>query len=152
LANRTETIVAEISLKLAEQLGYEFVDCEYKKFGTENTLTVFVDKEGGVNLDDCEVFSRKLEEILDEKDPISSEYILSVSSPGLDRPIKTQKDFERNIGKKIYIKLYRALDKRKEIIAVLNGYDDETINITDKNNAIVLKKSDVAMLKQHVEF
>ena len=122
LANKVERIVGDIAIKLADELGFEFVDCEYKKIGGENMLTIYIDKDGGVNLDDCETLSRKIEEIIDETDPIDKEYILSVSSPGLDRPVITEADFERNLGKKVYIKLYKMIEKKKEFVAVIKSY------------------------------
>lgn len=152
LANKIEALVNEKSLPIIGKYNLEFVDCEYKKIGQEFHLTLFIDKKGGVTLDDCEKVSRELEEILDKLDPIDSEYILSVSSPGLDRALKKESDFLRNIDKKIYIKLYRAIDKNKEFIAILKAYDEDNIIVEVKNKKVTLNKKDIAVIKQHIDF
>jgi ribosome maturation factor RimP len=152
LSKKIEKIVFDIANPLAAEMGYEVVDCEYIKIATDVSLTIYIDKDGGVDLDDCEKLSRAVDEALDEIDPIDSEYVLSVSSPGLDRPIKTEKDFERNLEKKVYIKLYRAINKKKEMVAVLKKYDEKSIDIMFENKPYTLERSTVAVIKQHVEF
>jgi len=152
MANKIEELVTEIATPIVENNGFEIIDCEYKKIGPDYTLTLYIDKEGGITLDDCEKVSRVLEEKLDELDPIENEYILSVSSPGLDRPLKTEKDYARNVGKKIYIKTYRAVEKKKEFVAVLKAYTDEDVTITLKGKHMTLKRGEVAVIKQHIDF
>ena len=93
--------------------GFELVDVEYVKEGSDYYLRVYADKEGGINIDDCVLISRSLEEKLDAADRLTDPYILEVSSPGLTRPLKKDKDFKRNLGKKVEVKLYRAVDGRK---------------------------------------
>ncbi|OZV12939.1 hypothetical protein CIW83_06935 [Tissierella sp. P1] len=100
------SIVKEICEQLADELGYELVDVEFLKEGSNYFLRVYLDKPGGINLDDCQKVSQLLSDKLDEKDPITTPYYLEVSSPGLDRPLKNDKDLKRNLGKEIEIKLY----------------------------------------------
>jgi len=152
LANKTELLVEELALPILGKYGFEFIDCEYKKIAQEMNLTLYIDKQGGITLNDCEKVSRELEEILDKLDPIESGYILSVSSPGLDRALKKENDFKRNLDKKIFIKLYKAMDKQKEIVAVLKSYDEESVTVELKNKRTKLEKKNIAVIKQHVEF
>ena len=152
MAKKVEEITAELARPILEKLGFEMIDCEYQKSGQDYTLTLYIDKPGGITLDDCEIVSRELEVLLDEADPIDNEYILSVSSPGLDRQLKTEKDFLRNRGKKIYIKTYRAVNKKKEFIALLSGYDTETVTIMVDKKEIRLKRGEIAVIRQHIDF
>ena len=152
MSKQIESQVMEATVPILERYGFEFIDCEYTKSGGENILTVYIDKPGGITLDDCEKVSIELDPILDQKDPIKDAYILSVSSPGLDRALKTRKDFERNIDKKIDIKLYRAIDKLKMFTAVLKAFDDESIVVELKNKKKTIARKDIAVMKQHIDF
>jgi len=152
LAKRIEEIAITLAQPILDRYGFELIDCDYLKFGQDYTMTLYIDKPGGITLDDCEKVSRELEASLDEKDPIDNEYILSVSSPGLDRPLKTEKDFERNKGKKIYIKTYAPVNKKKEFVAVLKEYDQDTVTIEMNNKQLRLNRGDIAVIKQHIDF
>lgn len=152
MANKIEILVEEKSLPIINKYNFEFIDCEYKKVGQDFNLTLYIDKQGGITLDELEKVSRELEETLDVLDPIDSGYILSVSSPGLDRALKRETDYKRNIDKKIYIKLYKALDKKKDFIGVLKSYDKDTITIQIDREKMILNRTDIANIKQHVEF
>ena len=152
MAKKIEEITIELAEPILKKNGFELIDCEYIKSGQEYTLTLYIDKPGGITLDDCEKVSRELEALLDEKDPIENEYILSVSSPGLDRPLKTDKDFERNLGKKIYIKTYRAVNKRKEFVADLLAYDADSVTIEMDKKELRLARGEIAVIKQHIDF
>lgn len=152
MAKRIEEIAIELALPILERYGFELIDCDYIKFGQDYTLTLYIDKPGGITLDDCEKVSRELEERLDEKDPIENEYILSVSSPGLDRPLKTEKDFERNIDKKVYIKTYAQVNKKKEFVAVLKEYDEDSVTIEINKKQLRINRGDIAVIKQHIDF
>ena len=123
--SRTEALIQP----MIDEHHFELVDVEWVKEGANWYLRVFIDKEGGITVDDCELISRAFEEILDREDYISENYIFEVSSPGLDRPLKKEKDFARSIGKDVEIKLYKALNKEKEFVGVLTDYDKETITI-----------------------
>ena len=100
---------------ILDEHNFELVDVEYVKEGTNWYLRVFIDKEGGITIDDCELVSRALEKILDKEDPIKNSYILEVSSPGLDRPLKKDSDFEKYKGRIVDIKLYKPFNKKKRI-------------------------------------
>ena len=142
--SKTETLIQP----LIDANHFELVDVEWVNEGANWYLRVFIDKEGGITVDDCELVSRAFEEILDKEDYISENYIFEVSSPGLDRPLKKEKDFARSIGKDVEIKLYKALNKEKEFVGVLTAYDPETITITlDDESTMVFNRSDVALIR-----
>ena len=142
--SKTETLIQP----LIDANHFELVDVEWVKEGANWYLRVFIDKEGGITVDDCELVSRAFEEILDKEDYISENYIFEVSSPGLDRPLKKEKDIARSIGKDVEIKLYKALNKEKEFVGVLTAYDPETITITlDDESTMVFNRSDVALIR-----
>ena len=124
---RTEKLL----LPLVERLGLELVDVEYVKEGSDYFLRAYIDKEGGVTIDDCEAVSRPLSDLLDEVDFIPDAYILEVSSPGLGRQLKKEKDFIRSIGKEVDVKLYKAVEKRKEFSGVLLENDSDSIVIDE---------------------
>ncbi len=148
-----ESIVKDIGEQLAEELGYELVDVEFIKEGSNYFLRVYLDKFGGINLDDCQKMSQLLSEKLDEKDPISTPYYLEVSSPGLDRPLKTDKDLKRNLGREIEIKLYEPLDGKKIIEGILEDYEEKSIVIkTEINEIIKIPKEIIALIKLAVKF
>ena len=119
----------EILLPIVEENGFELVDVEYVKEGSTWYLRAYIDKPGGINIDDCEVVSRRLSDILDEKDYIDDAYILEVSSPGLGRPLKKEKDFKRSLGEEVEIRTYRMIDKQKEFTGILKDYDEKTVTI-----------------------
>lgn len=120
---KTEQLVTPI----VEENHFELVDVEYVKEGSNWYLRVYVDKENGIDIDDCVLVSRALEAKLDEEDFIADAYILEVSSPGLTRPLKKEKDFIRNMGKRIEVKLFKAQDGRKEFEAELTGFEDGVV-------------------------
>lgn len=135
---------------IIEKNNFELVDVEYVKEGADYYLRVYADKEGGINIDDCVLISRALEARLDEEDKIKDAYILEVSSPGLTRPLKKEKDFKRSIGKLVEIKLYKQINGSKELCGVLEGYDDNTITIMnddEEHEEIILQRSDISMIR-----
>ena len=109
----------EILLPIVEEYGFELVDVEYVKEGGTWYLRTYIDKEGGISIDDCEKVSRRLSDILDEKDYIDDTYIMEVSSPGLGRPLKKEKDFKRSLGKEVDIRTYRMIDKQSDFTVIL---------------------------------
>ena len=115
---------------IVEELGFELVDVEYVKEGGTWYLRAYIDKPGGIAVDDCEAVSRRFSDILDEKDYIEDSYIFEVSSPGLGRPLKKEKDFKRNLGEEVEIRTYRAIDRQKEFVGILKSYDENTVTIT----------------------
>lgn len=142
----------KLLLPILEEFGFELWDVEYVKEGPEYYLRAYIDKEGGITIDDCVDVSRRLSDMLDEDDFIDGEYILEVSSPGLGRTLKKDKEFEKSIGKMVDIKLYKAIDKNKDFTGILKDYsgDSITININEKDETFL--KSDVAKVNLSVEF
>jgi Uncharacterized protein conserved in bacteria len=143
----------ELVMPLIEENNFELVDIEYVKEADRFYLRVYIDKEGGITIDDCEIISRTLEEKLDAKNFISDSYILEISSPGLGRPLKKEKDFERSIGKEVEIKLYRAINRQKDFEGVLKSYTAEqvTIEIDDKEE-MVFERKDIALIRLSFDF
>ncbi len=149
IAEAAERVVRPI----VEANGVELVDVEYKKvFGTP-TLTVYIDKPGGVSLDDCERVHMAIDAPLDELDPTQGQpYNLNVSSPGLDRPLKTARDFERKIGEKIEVSLYAPVDGEKKFLAVLSEVRGEEITLDDNGKTVTLQLKQIAAAKPYIEF
>ena len=138
----------------AESFGLELVEVVYEKKYDGMHLTIFIDKDGGVTIDDCERLHRAIDEPLDELDPIETSYTLNVSSLGLDRPLKTPRDFKRNLNKKITVKLYKATaDKKKKFDGTLVAYDDETFTIkTFDGKDVTFTKKEAAHIEPIIEF
>jgi ribosome maturation factor RimP len=150
---RTTDKVSELVTKPIEEMGYELVETEFKKEQDKWVLTLYIDSPNGITIDDCERVSKAVEPILDEADPIEQSYFLSVSSPGIDRPIKSDRDFNRNINKKVTIKLYAPISGRKEFEGILTGFDAEKIILlTDKYGSISILRKDAAIIKPYIEF
>ena len=144
---RTEELLTPI----AQESGYEIVDVEYVREGGNRFLRAYVDKPGGITVDDCEAVSRVLSDRLDEEDFIEESYILEVSSPGLGRPLKKEKDYIRNMGELIEIRTYRPIDKQKEFLGVLKAYDDDTVTIEEEDGSQrVFERSMIALIRQAV--
>ena len=114
---------------IVEEYGFELVEVEYEKEGSNSYLRAYNDNPGGISVDDCEKVSRRLSDILDEKDYIEDSYIMEISSPGLGRPLKKEKDYKRNLNKEVEIRTYRMIDKRKEFTGILKAYDADTVTI-----------------------
>ena len=148
MANRVEEAVEKIAEEILANTDYELVDVEYVK-ERDWFLRVYIDKEGGIGLDDCQEVSGLLDEKLEELNIINDRYILEVSSPGLDRALKKEKDFKREIGKLVDITLYKAIDGEKMITGKLTGYTKDIITI-DETREIALK--DIALVRLHIDF
>ena len=139
-------------MPILDEFGFELGDVEDVKEGSEYYLRAYIDKEGGITIDDCVDVSRKLSDKLDEDDFIDSEYILEVSSPGLGRTLKSDRDFTKSIGRDTDIKLYKPIDKVKEFEGILKAFDNDTLTFLIDGNERVFNKSEVASVKLHVEF
>lgn len=137
---------------ILDEFGFDLWDVEYVKEGAEYYLRAYIDKEGGITIDDCVDVSRKLSDKLDEDDYIDGEYILEVSSPGLGRTLKRERDFEKSIDREVDLKLYKAIDKEKEFIGILKSYDKDKITLLIEETEREFSRSDVASVKLHVEF
>ena len=142
-----EDNVEKIVEELLEGTNIELVAVEYVR-EKDWYLRVFIDKEGGIELDDCQELSGRLGDILDEKDVIKGAYMLEVSSPGLDRELKKEKDFKREQGKKVDVSLYAAVDGSKVLVGVLNGYDGDNVTIDEQ----VIPMDNVAQVRLHIDF
>ena len=133
---------------LIDANNFELVDVEFVKEGSDWYLRVYIDKDGGITVEDCELISRAFNEILDREDYISEQYIFEVSSPGLMRPLKKEKDYKRSVGKLIDIKLYKPVDKCKEFTGVLDSYDKDTVTIKmDDDTQKTFDRSNLAMIR-----
>ena len=151
--NNTESKVEVLVSGMIEKMGYELVDVEFVKEGQNWYLRFYLDKEGGINIDDCEKASKAIEKLLDEKDPIEQAYILEVSSPGLDRQLKKDKDFVKYAGSLVDVKLYKAIDGSKEFQGTLKGLEGNIITIEDENgNELSFDRKDTAVIKLAVIF
>lgn len=143
----------ELLMPIIEANNFELVDVEYVREGSNWYLRAYIDKEGGINIDDCELVSRALSDKLDEKDFIEDAYILEVSSPGLGRPLKKDKDFTRSIGEVIEIKLYKAINKQKEFEGVLTAFSKETITIEcEDGEEMTFDRNDIALVRLAIDF
>ena len=140
-------------MPVVEKHGFELVDVEYVKEGANWYLRAYIDKPGGIAVDDCEVVSRELSDLLDEKDYIEDSYILEVSSPGLGRPLKKEKDFQRSLGEEIEIRTYRAIDRQKEFVGILTDYDKTSVTIEyEDGEKMTFEKSDIALCRLAFDF
>ena len=142
----------ELLAPIVELNGFELVDVEYVKEAGTWYLRAYIDKEGGIAVDDCEVISRQLGDWLDKEDFIDDSYILEVSSPGLGRPLKKERDFERSLGEEVEIRLYKALNKQKEFTGILKAYDKETVTIETAEGELVFNRSDIALIRLAFDF
>lgn len=151
--SKLEKLVIEGATPIAEEVGCYIYDVEYVKEGGAKYLRIYADKEdGGISLDECEVINRAMCVFMDEKDPIKENYILEVSSPGVERKLKTPKHFQKYIGRTVDIGLYKAIDGSKAICGELKAYADEKITVDLGGNEIELPLSDTTFVKLHFDF
>ena len=133
--------------------GFELVDVEYVKEGGTWYLRAYIDKPGGITVDDCEAVSRAFSDILDEKDYIADSYVFEVSSPGLGRPLKKEKDFARSLGEEVEIRTYRAVDRQKEFEGILKDYDENTVTIVyEDGTEQTFDRSEIALIRLALDF
>ncbi len=148
-----ESKTEKFLLPLMEEHGFELVDVEYVKEAGSWYLRAYIDKEGGITVDDCEVISRILSDWLDKEDFIDESYILEVSSPGLGRPLKKEKDFARSIGKDVDVRLYKALNKSKEYTGALKAYDKESVTLQMEDGSdMVFQRAEIALIRLALDF
>ena len=145
-------IVAKIAEPVVKANGCELWDVEYVREGDQRFLRLYLDKEGGVDINDCETISRAVDPLLDEADPIAESYHFEVCSAGLERALKRPSDFERFMGSKITVKLYRPRNGLKELPCELTGYEDGKITVLSGKETITFEKSEVALVGLRVEF
>ena len=146
---RTEELITPI----LERMYFELVDVEYVKEGGTWYLRAYIDKEGGITVNDCEAVAREMNEILDREDFVEDSYVFEVSSPGLGRPLKKEKDYVRSMGKEIEIRTYRAINREKEFYGILSAYDESTVTIeTENGEKMTLEKPDIALTRLAFDF
>ena len=147
--SRTEAFLLPV---LAEH-NFELWDVEYVKEAGTWYLRAYIDKEGGIAVDDCEVISRALSDRMDEEDFIEEAYILEVSSPGLGGPLKKDKDLERSLGESVDVKLFRAMDRQKEFTGILKAWDKDTVTLEFEEEAeLVIERSNIALIRLAFDF
>ena len=144
--------VAAFAAPIVEAHGCTLWDVEYVREGADYILRLCIDKEGGVDISDCEAISRAVDPILDEKDPIPGSYQFEVCSAGLERALKRESDFLRFLGSPVTVKLYRPHNGLKEIPAILRGYQDGRVTVEAGKETITFEKSQVALVRLRVEF
>jgi len=145
-------LVQQFAQPIVEQHGCSLWDVEYVREGSERFLRLYIEKEGGVDISDCEAISRAVDPVLDEKDPIAESYHFEVCSAGLERALKRPADFERFMGSAITVKLYRPRNGLKEIPGILRGYEDGCVTVEAGKEMITFTKSEVALVRLRVEF
>ncbi|MCI7491888.1 MAG: ribosome maturation factor RimP [Lachnobacterium sp.] len=146
---KTESLI----MPILDRMNFELVDVEYVKEGGTWYLRAYIDKEGGITVNDCEDVAREMNVLLDEEDFIPDAYVFEVSSPGLGRPLKKEKDYIRNMGKEIEIRTYKAIDRCKEFYGLLKAYDKDTVTIEiEDGETIIFNKSEIALIRQAIDF
>lgn len=144
--------VAAFAGPIVKEHGCALWDVEYVREGSEYFLRLYIDKDGGVDINDCEAISRAVDPVLDEKDPIPGSYHFEVCSAGLERVLKRPSDFQKYLGSPITVKLYRPRNGMKEIPCVLRGYEDGRLTVEAGKETVTFEKSEVALVRLRVEF
>ncbi|MDE6698129.1 MAG: ribosome maturation factor RimP [Lachnospiraceae bacterium] len=148
-----EKLAEELVMPIINENNFELIDVEYVKEASNYYLRFYIDKEGGITVDDCEIVSRALGDLLDEKDFIEESYILEVSSPGLGRPLKKEKDFKRSLGMEVEIHLYKAVDRQKDYTGVLTAYTDNDVTISiDEEKEMKFERKAIALIRLAFDF
>ena len=147
-----EAKTEEFLQPVVDEHGFELVDVEYVKEGSDYYLRAYIDKPEGVNILDCENVSRALSEALDKADFIPDAYILEVSSPGLGRTLKKDKHLQKSIGEEVEIKLFKPIDKCKEFSGILESFDADTVTITEEGTPRTFARADIALIRLALYF
>ena len=145
-------LVTEFAQPVVESFGCELWDVEYVREGSERFLRLYIDKDGGIDIEDCEKVHRAMDPILDEKDPIAESYHFEVCSAGLERALKRPSDFQQFMDSPILVKLYRPRNGLKEIPGILRGYEEGCVTVEAGKETITFTKSEVALVRLRVEF
>ena len=145
-------LVAQFSQPIIEENGCTLWDVEYVREGADRYLRIYIDKEGGIDIDDCEKIHRAIDPILDEKDPIAESYHFEVCSAGLERALKRPGDFARFMDSPVLVKLYRPRNGLKEIPGILRGYEEGKVTVEAGKETVTFEKSEVALVRLRVEF
>ncbi len=146
---KTETLLQPVM----ERNHFELVDVEFVKEAGTWYLRAYIDKPGGITIDDCEAVSRELSDLLDEENFIEETYILEVSSPGLGRPLKKDKDFARSVGESVEVRLFRPVEKQKELTGILKAWDKDTVTLEFEDEAIrTIERANIALIRLAFDF
>ena len=151
MAKVTE-LTAALAAPIAQEQGCTLWDVEYVKEAGTWILRVYIDKEGGVSIDDCEAVSRGVDPLLDEADPIQDAYTFEVSSAGADRPLKKPEHFAAFLGAEVDVKFYQAVNGQKSCTGILAGYQDGDVTLTLGNETVTFPKKEIAFVRLHVRF
>lgn len=152
MSSSIETKVTVLLEDIITNLGYDLYDVYYVKEGPDYFLRIVIDNEEGINLDDCEKVNNAINDVLDEADYIKDQYFLEVSSPGLERVLRKDKHFQSQIGNEIVLKLFKAIDKQKEIQGVLKEYNDNNLVIETENKILIIEKNNISVAKTVFEW
>lgn len=144
--------VRQFAEPIVRELGCSLWDVEYVREGADWFLRLYIDKEGGVDIQDCEAVSRAVDPILDEKDPIPDSYHFEVCSAGIERALKRPSDFQQFLGSRVLAKLYRPRNGTKELIGTLTGYEDGAVTLEIGGETVTLEKAEIALVRLYVEF
>lgn len=139
----TEELIAPI----LGRMGFELVDVDYVKEGSTWYLRAYIDKDGGITVNDCEAVAREMDVLLDREDFIDHSYVFEVSSPGLGRPLKKEKDFARSMGREVEIRTYRAIDGEKDFTGILAAYDETAVTIRQEDAERTFERADIALIR-----
>ncbi len=143
---KIEENVETLIMPIIENLGYSLYDVQYVKEGKDNYLRVFIDKKEGISLEDCEKVNNAITDILDEKNYIKDQYFLEISSPGIERVIRKDKHFKENIGNKVCVKLFKPIEKEKQLIGTLENFDENNVYI-NCGNTIQIDRKNISLIK-----
>ena len=142
-----ETRVEELLKSIIENIGYELYDVRYEKEGKDYYLRIIIDKPEGIDINDCEKVNDSINDILDEADYIKDQYFSEVSSPGLERILRKDKHFEKQIGNEISLKLFKPINKQKELIGILQEYNNDELTIKVEDETLKINLKDIAIAK-----
>ena len=138
--------------KIINNLGYELYDVIYEKQGKENHLCIFIDKQNGINIEDCEIVNNAINDVLDEKNFIKDQYYLEVSSTGLEKRIRLDKHLEKAINTKIRISLYKPINKERELIGTLLSFDNESLKIMNDTDELIIERKNISKITTYYDF
>ena len=138
--------------KIINNLGYELYDVIYEKQGKENHLCIFIDKQNGINIEDCEIVNNAINDVLDEKNFIKDQYYLEVSSTGLEKRIRSDKHLENAINTKVRISLYKPINKERELIGTLLSFDNESLKIMNDTDELIIERKNISKITTYYDF
>ena len=138
--------------KIINNLGYELYDVIYEKQGKENHLCIFIDKQNGINIEDCEIVNNAINDVLDEKNFIKDQYYLEVSSTGLEKRIRSDKHLENAINTKVRISLYKPINKERELIGTLLSFDNESLKIMNGTDELIIERKNISKITTYYDF